>query len=120
MEVSDVDKLRQLEDKNRWLKQMVAEQALDIQALKTITTKNWKAKGETDSGHLDDRVLWAQPTASVSVSATGSEHGLVPESSLRRPRDPGEDARDRRDQATLRLPQDLRAVATGRLESQEV
>ena len=41
LEVSDVKKLRQLEDKNRRLKQMVAEQALDIQALKAITAKNW-------------------------------------------------------------------------------
>ena len=41
LEVSDVKKLRQLEDENRRLKQMVAEQALDIQALKAITSKNW-------------------------------------------------------------------------------
>jgi len=41
LEVSDVKKLRQLEEENRRLKQMVAEQALDIQALKAITTKNW-------------------------------------------------------------------------------
>jgi putative transposase len=34
LEVSDVKKLRQLEEENRRLKQMVAEQALDIQALK--------------------------------------------------------------------------------------
>ena len=41
LEVRDVKKLRQLEDENRRLKQMVAEQALDIQALKAITAKNW-------------------------------------------------------------------------------
>jgi putative transposase len=41
LEVSDVKKLRQLEDENRRLKQMVADQALDIQALKALTTKNW-------------------------------------------------------------------------------
>lgn len=41
LEVSDVKKLRQLEDENRRLKQMGAEQALDIQALKAITAKNW-------------------------------------------------------------------------------
>lgn len=41
LEVNDVKKLRQLEEENRRLKQMVAEQALDIQALKAITTKNW-------------------------------------------------------------------------------
>ncbi|CUS34237.1 Insertion element ISR1 uncharacterized 10 kDa protein A3 (fragment) [Candidatus Nitrospira nitrificans] len=34
-------KLRQLEDENRRLKQMVAEQAFDIQALKAINAKNW-------------------------------------------------------------------------------
>ncbi len=41
LEVSDAKKLRQLEDENRRLKQMVADQALDIQALKAITAKNW-------------------------------------------------------------------------------
>ena len=41
LEVSDVKKLRQLEDENRRLKQMVADQALDIQALKAVTAKNW-------------------------------------------------------------------------------
>ena len=41
LEVSEVKKLRQLEDENRRLKQMVAEQALDIQALKAVTAKNW-------------------------------------------------------------------------------
>jgi putative transposase len=41
LDVSDVKKLRQLEDENRRLKQMVAEQALDIQTLKAITAKNW-------------------------------------------------------------------------------
>jgi len=118
LEVSDVKKLRQLEDENRRLKQMVAEQALDIQALKAITAKTGKAQGETDSGHLDGRALWAQPAASVSVSDPGSEHAPVPESSLRRLWAPGEDARDRRDQAPLRLPQDLRAAAAGRLDSE--
>jgi putative transposase len=39
--VSDVKRLRQLEEENRRFKQMVAEQALDLQALKAITAKNW-------------------------------------------------------------------------------
>ena len=34
-------KLRQLEDETRRLKQMVAEHALDIQALKAINATNW-------------------------------------------------------------------------------
>lgn len=41
LEVSDLRRLRQLEDENRRLKTMVAEQALDIQALKAVASKNW-------------------------------------------------------------------------------
>jgi putative transposase len=41
MEVSDAKKLRALEDENRRLKQMVADQALDIQALKAVISKKW-------------------------------------------------------------------------------
>ena len=39
--VSEVQRLRQLEDENRRLKQIVAEQTLDIQALKAVVAKKW-------------------------------------------------------------------------------
>ena len=41
LEVSDLRRLKLLEDENRRLKQMVAEQALDIAALKSVASKNW-------------------------------------------------------------------------------
>jgi putative transposase len=41
MEVSDAKKLRALEDENRRLKTMVADQALDIQMLKAVVAKKW-------------------------------------------------------------------------------
>jgi putative transposase len=41
LEVSDVKKLHELEDETLRLRQMVAEQTLDIQALKALTAKNW-------------------------------------------------------------------------------
>lgn len=41
MEVSEAKKLRALEDENRRLKQMVADQALDIQAMKAVIAKKW-------------------------------------------------------------------------------
>ena len=41
MEVSDVRKMRSLEDENRRLKQMVANQALDIEALRALSSKNF-------------------------------------------------------------------------------
>lgn len=41
MEVSDAKRLRSLEDENRRLKQIVANQALDNEALKAICSKNF-------------------------------------------------------------------------------
>ena len=41
MEVSDAKKLKSLEDENRRLKTMVADQALDIQMLKAVVATKW-------------------------------------------------------------------------------
>jgi putative transposase len=41
MTVSDFKKLKTLEDENRRLKQIVAEQALDTRALKDLLSKNF-------------------------------------------------------------------------------
>lgn len=41
MDVSDARKLRALEDENRKLKHIVAEQALDTAALKGVLGKKW-------------------------------------------------------------------------------
>jgi len=41
LEVSDLRKLKGLEDENRRLKQIVADQTLDIQALKAVLAKKF-------------------------------------------------------------------------------
>jgi putative transposase len=41
MEISDAKRLRALEDENRRLKHIVADQTLDIQALKALNSKNF-------------------------------------------------------------------------------
>jgi putative transposase len=41
MELSEMQRLTTLEDENRRLKQIVAEQTLDIQALKAVVAKRW-------------------------------------------------------------------------------
>jgi putative transposase len=41
LEVNQLRRLRQLEDENRKLKQLVADLTLDNRALKDIATKNW-------------------------------------------------------------------------------
>ncbi|NOU12052.1 MAG: hypothetical protein HOO98_18835 [Nitrospira sp.] len=47
IEVRPVKELCQLEDKNRRLKQIVVEQAFDIQARKAITEKHWHRPKQT-------------------------------------------------------------------------
>ena len=41
MEASDLKKMRSMEDENRRLKQIVADQTLDIQALKAVLSKKF-------------------------------------------------------------------------------
>ena len=41
MEVSEAKRLKQLEEENRQLKRLVADQALDIQMLKDMNSKKW-------------------------------------------------------------------------------
>ena len=41
MELSEMQRLKQVEDENRRLKHIVAEQTLDIQALKAVVAKKW-------------------------------------------------------------------------------
>lgn len=41
MEVSEAQRLKELEDENRRLKHVVADQALDIQLLKHVNSKKW-------------------------------------------------------------------------------
>jgi putative transposase len=41
MDIAEARRLKQLEDENRRLKKLVADQALDIDMLKEINSKNW-------------------------------------------------------------------------------
>lgn len=41
MEVSEAKRLKALEEENRRLKRLVADQALDIQILKDVNSKKW-------------------------------------------------------------------------------
>jgi putative transposase len=48
LEVSDLRRMRGLEDENRRLKQIVANQALDLEALKALTSKNFLSPRSSD------------------------------------------------------------------------
>ena len=41
MEIAELRRLKELEEENRRLKKLVAEQALDIQILKEVNAKKW-------------------------------------------------------------------------------
>lgn len=41
MKSEEAKRLKELEDENRRLKQIVADQVLDIQMLKHVASKNW-------------------------------------------------------------------------------
>ena len=41
MDVNEARRLKQLEDENRRLKKLVADQALDVQMLKEVLSKKW-------------------------------------------------------------------------------
>lgn len=41
MGLSEIKRLKALEEDNRRLKKLVADQALDIQMLKDVNSKNW-------------------------------------------------------------------------------
>ncbi len=41
MDVSEARRLKQLEDENRRLKRLVADQALDIQMLRAVNGRKW-------------------------------------------------------------------------------
>ena len=41
LEVNELKRLKQVEEENRRLKKLVADQALDIQMLQEVTSKDW-------------------------------------------------------------------------------
>lgn len=53
MEVSQVKRLKELEDENRKLKQMYADLALDNRILKEVIEKNFRARGQEGTGERD-------------------------------------------------------------------
>ena len=58
--VSELKRLKALEDENRRLKQIVADQALDIRALKEFSQKTIKAQGQAFSGFSHQGEPWAE------------------------------------------------------------
>ncbi len=65
--VSELKRLKSLEDENRRLKQIVADQALDNWALKELLSKNFEAQGEENSGVICHGGSWAEREEGLSA-----------------------------------------------------
>ena len=63
--VSELKRLKSLEDENRRLKQIVAQQALDNWALEELLSKDFKAQGEENSGVIRHGGSWAEREESL-------------------------------------------------------
>jgi hypothetical protein len=75
MELSEMQRLKALEDENRGLKQIVAEQTLDIQALKAVVAKKWEHHGSARGGGVAPTDAQHEPAA--RLSHRGAEYGDV-------------------------------------------
>ena len=71
MEVSDVRRLRQLEEENRWLKKLVADQALDIQLLTEINPKKVKGPARRRNEHNHE---WPHSSLNYMIPAEFAAH----------------------------------------------
>ena len=76
LEISEMRRLRQLEEENRRLKSIVADQALDIRALKDVLAKTATARGEaSDGGRSNDYSL---PVAASRLWAARDDAARFP------------------------------------------
>ena len=123
LEVSEAQRLRHLEEENRKLKQLVAEQALDIVGFKAVLSKKCRPTGQARSsegisrrhGLLGAACLWAAGNMAghvaipcTRVAVGGSERSV--EDSI---------ARAGRRAAPLGLSTAACSVATGRLDGEQ-
>jgi putative transposase len=81
LELSEMQRLKQLEDENRRLKQIVAEQSLDLQAMKAVIAKSGRPRREARRGGVAARGAGNESPASVSNRRP--EHGHVAISAAR-------------------------------------
>ena len=65
--VSELKRLRSLEEENRRLKQIVAQQALDNWSLKELPATTSEAQGEEDGSGICHRESWAEREEGLSA-----------------------------------------------------
>ena len=65
MSVSELKRLKELEEENRRLKQMYADLSLEHEVLKDIIEKNYSNKRATGTGEVCNRDTWVERTSGL-------------------------------------------------------
>ena len=77
MTVSEAKRLRALEDENAKLKRLLAEQLLDMAAMKELLSKNCDARREARGSRAYEGPSWAVGAAGMPDCRCGSQDGPV-------------------------------------------
>ena len=78
MTVSEAKRLKALEDENAKLKRLLAEQMLDMAAMKELLSKSGAARREARGCRASEGPVWAVGTAGVPDCRGGPEDGAIP------------------------------------------
>jgi putative transposase len=104
LEVSEAKRLKALEEENRKLKKLLAEQMLDAATLPEMLAKTSDAQFKEAGRDLGDRAERILATAGVRACRPRAQDLSLPLPSFRRRRTPPAAAPARRRAASLRLP----------------
>ena len=114
----ELRRLRQLEEENNRLKQIVADLTLDKQMLQDVLKKSFKEPAAQTAGRSAADGLSSVGAAGLRSGAVVSIGVLLCGASARRPGGQTTDQRDRRDAGAVWISADSDPAATGRLARQ--
>jgi putative transposase len=103
METDHARQMKQLQEENRQLKQLVADLSLDKTMLQDVLRKSSKALGAPSAGRPFTRSVSGERAARLPGSFDGTRHVSLPEPSGTVDRVADADTRDRTEQGALRV-----------------
>lgn len=120
LDPSELRKLRQLEEENKKLKQMVADLSLDKAMLQEVIEKNSEGHSEAPARATSPEQLPHQRTSRLSRSTVGAHQPSLPIDSEGSHRPPPTNPGDRRDASSLRLPANPYLASARRIQGEQV
>ena len=116
LETDQARQMKQLQEENSRLKQLVADLSLDKTMLQDVLEKSSEALAAPSAGRSSTRPVSGERAACLPGSADGARHVSLPEPSGTMDGIADADTGDRTEQSALRIPQDPRAAEPRGLE----